>query len=65
MISDRTVQLVLQALVAISLIALCAWYATQGQNPPEWLVAAILAALGALFGFQAINGWANRKKTRR
>jgi len=61
-VSDKTMQLVLQAAVALSLIALAAFYATQGQAPPEWLVAAIMAVLGALFGFQAANGYVNARK---
>ena len=62
MVSDRLVQLVLQVVVCLSLIALAAYYVTQGQTPPEWLVAAILAVLGVLFGFSAANGYVNSRK---
>ena len=62
MISDKTVQLVIQGAVALSLLALAGYYATQGQAPPDWLVVAIMAVLGALFGFNAANGYLNSRK---
>lgn len=62
MVSDKLVQLIIQAAVALSLIALAAYYATQGQAPPDWLVVAIMAVLGALFGFNAANGYLNSRK---
>ena len=62
MISDKTVQLVIQGVVAVSLISLAGWYAVNGQAPPDWLVVAVMAVLGALFGFNAANGYLNSRR---
>jgi len=62
MVSDRIVQLVLESVVALALIALAAYYVVVGASPPEWLITAILAVLGALFGFQAANGYVNSRR---
>lgn len=64
MVNEKLVQIVLQAVVALSLIALAGYMLVTGLAVPDWLVAAIVAVLGALFGFSAANGYVNSRKKR-
>jgi len=63
--SDRIVQLVIQGLVAVLLLVLAGVYVYTGGAVPEWVIAALMAVLGALFGFAAANGANNYRKTKR
>jgi len=64
MISDKTVQLVLQGIVALALLALAGWQIYSGQAVDDWIVVAITAVLGVLFGASAVNGQINNKRGR-
>ena len=58
-------QFILQIIVACALIGLAALFIWRGQSVPEWIVAAIVAAVGAVFGASAVNGFNNIRKSKR
>ena len=62
MVSEKAMQYVLQAVVAVSLIVLAGLQMWRGGPVADWLGQAIMVIVGALFGVSALNGFVNARK---
>ena len=65
MISDAVVQLIIRAVVALALVGLAILQLQWVGTIDAWLIGAILAVLGALFGFSAVNGAMAARKNKK
>ena len=62
MVDESVVRIITQGVVAVCLIVLAGYQLSTGQAVDAWLVVAITAVLGVLFGFASVNGYLNRRK---